>query len=83
MPCMGCDAQQRKPEGWKETAKDIGKAMLNQVTPINPETRTSDPGAEPVDLSPDAVSQGKPSKDGGRVDPALDGKVTPRSNLPD
>ena len=84
MPCMGCDAVKRRPDGWKETAKDIGKAMLNEITPINPEERTSDPGVEQPDLSPDAVSASKPSKDGGRMDPSrLGGKVEPKSNLPD
>ena len=77
MPCMGCDAVKRKPEGWKETVKDIGKAALDQITPINPETRTSDPGNEPADLSPDAVSRTKPSADGGRMDPSLDGGIKP------
>lgn len=70
MPCMGCDAVKRKPEGWKETVKDIGKAALDQITPTNPEPRDAgDPGAGPADLSPDQVSKGKPSTSPGRVDP--------------
>lgn len=73
MPCMGCDAIKHKPDGWKETAKDIGKAMLNQITPMNPEPRDEgDPNAGPADLSPDTVSKGKPSTDAGRVDPGKD-----------
>ena len=82
MPCMGCDAKKPRPDGWKQIAKDIGKAMLQQVTPINPEVRESDPVPEAPDLSPDAVSQGKPSTDRGRLDPSLDGGVAPISHLP-
>jgi len=77
MPCMGCDAVKRRPDGWKEVAKDIGRAALGQITPINPETRTSDPGVESPDLSPDAVSRTKPSNEGGRMDPSLDGGIKP------
>jgi hypothetical protein len=70
---MGCDAEKKHPDGWKQVAKDVSKFLLKQVTPMNPEPRDEgDPNAGPADLSPDAVSKGKVPTEPGRVDPLGD-----------
>jgi hypothetical protein len=59
IPCIGCNA--RKPQD--SVAKQIGKVLLHQITPMQPQPVDRDPPPGPVDLSPEAVSESGKSEE--------------------
>jgi hypothetical protein len=59
IPCIGCNA--RKPQDG--VAKQIGKVLLHQITPMQPQPVDRDPPPGPVDLSPEAVSESGKSEE--------------------